>query len=104
MSCIDRLAEHVADVEWTEGSAQVERLGALAALAGVATTPAEALAHIEALQGELDAFAGAIVDRWFATPVRPILVRAETRRRWRTRDARCTTASRIARRTSTPSR
>ena len=74
VSCVDRLAEHVADVEWTEGSAQVERLGALAALAGVATTPAEALAHVGTLQGELDAFAGAIVDRWFATPVRPILV------------------------------
>jgi uncharacterized circularly permuted ATP-grasp superfamily protein/uncharacterized alpha-E superfamily protein len=77
VSCIDRLAEHVADVEWTQGSAHVERLGALAALAGVATTPAEALAHVESLQGELDAFAGAIVERWFATPVRPILVRAE---------------------------
>ena len=78
VSCIDRLAEHVADVDWADGSVDVERLGALLGRVATAPTPGEALAVIARLQEELDGFAGAIVERWFATPVRPILVRAET--------------------------
>lgn len=78
LSCMDRLAEHVADVDWAEGSAKVALLAEM-----VSSMTAADLAggdpvvdRIGATHEAVSAFADQIVARWFATPVKPMLVRA----------------------------
>ncbi|WP_116999191.1 circularly permuted type 2 ATP-grasp protein [Desertimonas flava] len=78
VSCLDRVAEHVADVDWPEGSARVALLTEM-----VAAVPADALAgsdpvvdRVRVVHDAVGAFAGEVVDTWFATPVKPVVVRA----------------------------
>ncbi len=78
VSCIDRIAENVADIGWADGSARVAALDKLvAALASDGVGPAEAVARLGAVEDAIDEFAAALVERWFATPVRPVLVHGE---------------------------
>lgn len=78
VSCLDRVAEHVADVDWPEGAARVALLTDM-----VAAVPAESFAtadpivdRVRAAHDAVAAFAGEVVDTWFATPVKPVIVRA----------------------------
>lgn len=75
-ACMDRLAEHVADVEWHEGSALVDLL-----IETIAAADANELAGSDPVVNRItvarDAvvnFATALDERWFATPVKPMLV------------------------------
>jgi len=78
LSCMDRLAEHVADVGWSEGAAKVALLAEM-----VSSMTAADLAggdpvvdRIAVVHEAVSAFADEVVERWFATPVKPMLVRA----------------------------
>lgn len=78
LSCMDRVAEHVVDVEWAEGSAKVALLAEM-----VSSMTVDDLAggdpivdRIAVTHDAVGAFTDQIVDRWFATPVKPMLVQA----------------------------
>jgi uncharacterized alpha-E superfamily protein len=72
LSCIGRLAEHVAAVDWPEGRRDVAGLAGLVGGDDVLDGAAAAL-------GAVDAFAGHVIDAWFATPVNPMVVRGHVR-------------------------
>jgi uncharacterized alpha-E superfamily protein len=67
-SCLDRLAEHVADVEWADGDTAVRTLSGAVAELG--------LEDVNGTREAVAAFADEVVQRWFATPVKPMLMRA----------------------------
>ena len=74
LTCMDRVAEHVADVGWYDGTATVSRLSSL-----VADASDDDLAspdHLATVVSAITAFADEVVDRWFATPVKPMLMHA----------------------------
>jgi uncharacterized circularly permuted ATP-grasp superfamily protein/uncharacterized alpha-E superfamily protein len=74
VTCLDRVAEHVADLDWGDGAEVVGRLVGL-----VEAAPADELAspaHLGSVAAAVTAFAADIVDTWFATPVKPMLMRA----------------------------
>jgi uncharacterized circularly permuted ATP-grasp superfamily protein len=74
VTCVDRIAEHVSDVGWDAGTAAAARLAAL-----VSGSEAAALASPERLDDAaiaVAAFAGELVETWFATPVKPMLMGA----------------------------
>jgi uncharacterized circularly permuted ATP-grasp superfamily protein len=74
VTCLDRVAEHVADLHWDDGAETVGRLVGL-----VEAAPADELAspaHLGSVAAAVTAFAADIVDTWFATPVKPMLMRA----------------------------
>jgi uncharacterized circularly permuted ATP-grasp superfamily protein/uncharacterized alpha-E superfamily protein len=74
LACMQRVAEHVADVGWGRGE---EAVGALAAMVTEATTADLASpAHLETVASAVAAFADEVVETWFATPVKPMLMRA----------------------------
>jgi uncharacterized circularly permuted ATP-grasp superfamily protein/uncharacterized alpha-E superfamily protein len=74
VTCMERVAEHVADVGWYDGTASVSRLGRL-----VTDASADDLAspdYLMMVAAAVTAFAHDVVDRWFATPVKPMLMQA----------------------------
>lgn len=78
VTCLDRVAEHVADVDWPEGAARVALLTEM-----IAAVPADALAmpdpvvdRVRVAHDAVVSFAGDVVATWFATPVKPVVVRA----------------------------
>ncbi len=74
LTSMERVAEHVADVGWYEGTAMIRRLIDLVTHASVdELASADQLATVA---GALRAFADEVVDRWFATPVKPMLMQA----------------------------
>jgi uncharacterized circularly permuted ATP-grasp superfamily protein/uncharacterized alpha-E superfamily protein len=74
VTCIDRVAEHVADVGWYDGTAAVRRLSALVLDVGV--DELASATYLASVAAAVVAFADEIVDTWFATPVKPMLIRA----------------------------
>jgi uncharacterized circularly permuted ATP-grasp superfamily protein/uncharacterized alpha-E superfamily protein len=72
-SCVDRIGEHVRDVEWTGGAAWVETLGQFAA---EIDDDDKMFEQLGAARDAVEAFCAALVDAWFATPVKPTLVGA----------------------------
>lgn len=78
LTCFDRVAEHVADLDWPEGANKIALLSEL-----VASMNSEDIAggdplvdRIEILRTSVATFVADVVARWFATPVKPMLVRA----------------------------
>ena len=72
LASVDRLAEHVAAIDWTEGRQ------AVAALAGL-LDERDVLAGVGAAHAGVVDFADLVVDTWFATPVNPTVVRGRLR-------------------------
>jgi uncharacterized circularly permuted ATP-grasp superfamily protein/uncharacterized alpha-E superfamily protein len=72
-TCVDRIAEHVRDVEWAEGAPAVE---ALARFAVEIDDDDEMFERLTAARAAVEAFCSDLVDAWFATPVKPMLVGA----------------------------
>jgi uncharacterized alpha-E superfamily protein len=72
-TCVDRIAEHVRDVEWTDGAPAVE---ALARFAVEIDDDDEMFERLTAARAAVEAFCSDLVDAWFATPVKPMLVGA----------------------------
>lgn len=73
-ACMDRLAEHVADIGWRDGDVAVVRLAAM-----VEEVSAETLAspsHLVAVRATVGELATLVGDTWFATPVKPMLMGA----------------------------
>jgi uncharacterized alpha-E superfamily protein len=76
---LDRLREHAAGLAWSEGAALVER----ASIAAFATVDHDVVngrvvsldAFVLGVRGPLLELAAAIVQRWFADPVNPTLMR-----------------------------
>jgi uncharacterized alpha-E superfamily protein len=74
LACMHRVAEHVADVGWRRGEDAVR---ALAAMVTEATTADLATAaYLDTVASAVAAFADEVVETWFATPVKPMLMRA----------------------------
>jgi uncharacterized alpha-E superfamily protein len=71
---MERVAEHVADVGWYDGTATIRRLVAL--VTEVSVDELASAAHLAMVGAELSAFADGVVERWFATPVKPMLMQA----------------------------
>ena len=73
-TCLDRIAEHVADVGWPEGATMVRRLIVRH------RRPRRRREDERQVLGDtataLAGFADEVVARWFATPVKPMLMRA----------------------------
>jgi len=78
LSCMDRVAEHVADVGWPEGAAKVALLSEMVSSMTVADLAGEdpLVDRIAVTHEAVRAFADEVVAKWFATPVKPMLVRA----------------------------
>lgn len=78
LSCMDRLAEHVIDVEWAEGSSKVALLAEMVSSMTVADLAGgdPIVDRIAVTLDAVGAFTDQIVERWFATPVKPMLVQA----------------------------
>ena len=75
-ACMDRLAEHVADVEWNEGMALVDLLTETISAADAAELAGSdpVVNRITVARDAVVNFAAAIDERWFATPVKPMLL------------------------------
>ena len=75
---MDRLAEHVADVGWPEGAAKVALLSEMVSSMTEADLAGEdpLVDRIAVTHEAVRAFADEVVAKWFATPVKPMLVRA----------------------------
>ena len=77
---MDRVAEHVADVGWPEGAAKVALLTEMVSSMTAADMAPRAddplVDRIAVTHEAVRAFADEVVARWFATPVKPMLVRA----------------------------
>ena len=74
VACMQRTAEHVADVGWPRGDRVVGDL-----VARVTQAPVDELAsaaYLGTVSSATAAFAGDVVETWFATPVKPMLMRA----------------------------
>jgi hypothetical protein len=70
----ERTAEHVADLGWQRGGEAVSELVAM-----VARPTADELASpgfLDAVGAAIREFAAEVVATWFATPVKPMLMRA----------------------------
>lgn len=80
-SCLDRLAEHVADVGWAEGGRRIAALAAAVPYAVADDWPGAAgvLDRLAGARAGLTELAGALVTTWFATPVKPTLVLSSRR-------------------------
>ena len=72
LASVDRLAEHVAAIDWTEGR------HAVAGLAGLVDDH-DVLAGVGAAHAAWWTSATLVVDTWFATPVNPTVVRGRVR-------------------------
>jgi uncharacterized alpha-E superfamily protein len=71
-ACMQRLAEHVDAVEWSQGRRAVAQMAAM--LDGD-----DPLAQVDRAYEAVGAFGRLVVDTWFATPVNPMLVRGHVR-------------------------
>ena len=71
---LERMAEHVTDLEWPEGAAAVSAL-----IDGLRSADGDELAHLAELRTGVVDLSRLVVDTWFATPVRPTLIRAGAR-------------------------
>jgi uncharacterized alpha-E superfamily protein len=71
---MERVAEHVADVGWYDGTATIRRLIDL--VTEVSIDELASAEHLAMIAAELSAFADGVVGRWFATPVKPMLMHA----------------------------
>jgi uncharacterized alpha-E superfamily protein len=72
LACVNRLADHVAAIDWEEGRAAVARIAGIVDGDDVLDGVAEAMTAVD----ELGAL---VVDTWFATPVNPMIVRGRLR-------------------------
>ncbi len=72
LSCVHRLAEHVAAVDWAGGRR------AVAGLAGL-IEDGDVLGGVVQAREAVEEFAALVVDTWFATPVNPMVVRGHVR-------------------------
>jgi uncharacterized alpha-E superfamily protein len=74
LACMRRAAEHVTDVGWQRGQRAV---GDLVDMVTQATADELAsAAYLDNVSAATAAFAGDVVETWFATPVKPMLLRA----------------------------
>ena len=71
---MERVAEHVADVGWYDGTAMVSGIAAL--VTDVSADELASAEHLLTVSAAVTAFAAAIEDRWFATPVKPMPMQA----------------------------
>lgn len=78
LASMDRLAEHVADVGWPEGEAKVALLTEMVSSMTVADLAGDdpLVDRIVVTRDAVQGFAEQVVATWFATPVKPMLVRA----------------------------
>ena len=74
ITCMDRVAEHVADVGWYDGTAAVSRLVGL--VTDASGDDLASPAYVATVVAAVTTLAGEIVGRWFATPVKPMLMQA----------------------------
>ncbi len=74
LNSMERVAEHVADVGWYEGTALVRRVTGL--LTEVSVDELACADHLATVSAAIMTFADEVVDRWFATPVKPMLMQA----------------------------
>ncbi len=74
VTCMERVAEHVADVGWYDGTASVSRL--VGRVTEASTDDLASSEYLTMVAAAVHAFADEIVDRWFATPVKPMLMQA----------------------------
>ena len=74
LTSMETVAEHVADVGWYEGTAMIRRLVGL--VTEVSIDELASADHLATVASALGAFAGEVVDRWFATPVKPMLMQS----------------------------
>jgi hypothetical protein len=72
LACVNRMADHVAAIDWTEGRQAVARLAGIVDGDDVLDGVTEAVAAV-------DAFGAFVVETWFATPVNPMVVRGRLR-------------------------
>ena len=75
LACVNRMAEHVASIDWTEGRQAVARL------AGIidGDDASELLDDVGRAAAEVGGFGELVVETWFATPVNPTVVRGRPR-------------------------
>jgi uncharacterized circularly permuted ATP-grasp superfamily protein/uncharacterized alpha-E superfamily protein len=71
LACVNRMAEHVAAIDWAEGRR------AVAELAGI--VDGDVLGGVRDAAAAVEAFGALVVDTWFATPVNPMVVRGRLR-------------------------
>lgn len=76
VACVDRLADDVADITWADGSAAVAQLEALAILLPEDLAAEDDFDRVDEAATAVRTFASLVVDRWFATPVKPMLMRS----------------------------
>jgi uncharacterized circularly permuted ATP-grasp superfamily protein/uncharacterized alpha-E superfamily protein len=74
VACIQRVAEHVADVGWARGEDAARALAAM--ITGAAAGDLASQAYLGTVASAVAAFADEVVETWFATPVKPMLMRA----------------------------
>jgi uncharacterized circularly permuted ATP-grasp superfamily protein len=74
VTCMERVGEHVADVGWYEGTTAVSHL--VASVMDASVEDFASGARLAAVATAVAEFAGQIVDTWFATPVKPMLMQA----------------------------
>ena len=72
LACVNRLSDHVAAIDWTEGRAAVAHIAGIVDGDDVLDGVTEAVAAIRE-------FGALVVDTWFATPVNPMVVRGRLR-------------------------
>ena len=74
VACLQRIAEHVADVGWQRGGEAVSELVTIVtrATADELASPA----FLDAVGAAVGEFAAEVIATWFATPVKPMLMRA----------------------------
>jgi uncharacterized alpha-E superfamily protein len=72
LASVNRMAEHVAAIDWPEGRQ------AVAALAGTIDGD-DVVAGAQQARAAVRAFAALLIDTWFATPVNPMVVRGRLR-------------------------
>ena len=74
VTCLERAAEHSADVGWYEGTTAVSRVVAL--ITNVNIDELASTGHLDAVSEAVAAFAADVGTTWFATPVKPMLMHA----------------------------
>jgi uncharacterized alpha-E superfamily protein len=74
VTCLDRAAEHVADLGWEAGGLALNRL--LARLDAATVADLALPSTLGELAADIGALGADVVETWFATPVKPMLMRA----------------------------
>ncbi len=72
LACVNRMADHVAAIDWTEGREAIARVAGIVDGDDVLDGVSEAVSAVQD-------FGALVVDTWFATPVNPMVVRGRLR-------------------------